>query len=235
MFTATNGANPLGSLIIDAEGDLFGTTSQGGPNNDGTVFELTGSGFVPLAITGTVVNQLVNDNATIDPFAKVTIVDVTVGQTETVTVAPSDAANGTLSDPNAASDGSTITNGIYTMTGTAAAVTADLDSLVFTPTDHQVAPGGIETTGFTIALTDTAGQTASDSTTSVVVYSSSSTLYEGVPGGTVSLGNGPSIFDGRAGNETLIAGSGPDVIIAGPNDNIRAGNGNDAVANDRED
>jgi uncharacterized repeat protein (TIGR03803 family) len=47
-FDGTNGANPdaFGSLIADANGDLFGTTSNGGANGDGTVFEITGSGFV---------------------------------------------------------------------------------------------------------------------------------------------------------------------------------------------
>ncbi len=39
-FTGTNGANPDGSLIMDAAGDLFGTTSAGGSGSDGTVFEL---------------------------------------------------------------------------------------------------------------------------------------------------------------------------------------------------
>jgi uncharacterized repeat protein (TIGR03803 family) len=163
-----NGANPLGSLIADANGDLFGTTANGGANGDGAVFEIADSGFVSLAITGTVVNQAVNDNATIDPFAHVVITDLNAGQTETVTITPSNIANGTLSDPNAATDGSAISNGVYAVTGTAAAVTADLDALVFHPTDHQVAPGSTVTTGFTIAVTDTAGQTASDSATSVV-------------------------------------------------------------------
>jgi uncharacterized repeat protein (TIGR03803 family) len=42
-----DGAGPGGSLIADAKGDLFGTTSFGGANKDGTVFELvkTGSGY----------------------------------------------------------------------------------------------------------------------------------------------------------------------------------------------
>jgi uncharacterized repeat protein (TIGR03803 family) len=39
-FTGSNGATPKGSLIADANGDLFGTTEEGGSNNDGTVFEL---------------------------------------------------------------------------------------------------------------------------------------------------------------------------------------------------
>jgi uncharacterized repeat protein (TIGR03803 family) len=39
-FTGTNGAKPLGGLTIDAAGNLFGTTSSGGTNNDGTVFEI---------------------------------------------------------------------------------------------------------------------------------------------------------------------------------------------------
>ena len=39
-FTGANGQSPLGSLITDAAGDLFGTTSLGGADGDGTVFEI---------------------------------------------------------------------------------------------------------------------------------------------------------------------------------------------------
>ena len=44
-FDGTNGASPTGLLLADASGNLFGTTSGGGEFNDGTVFEITGSGF----------------------------------------------------------------------------------------------------------------------------------------------------------------------------------------------
>ena len=46
-FDGADGAYPVGSLIADANGDLFGTTVEGGTNNDGTVFELakTVSGY----------------------------------------------------------------------------------------------------------------------------------------------------------------------------------------------
>jgi uncharacterized repeat protein (TIGR03803 family) len=44
-FNGANGATPAGGLIADAAGDLIGTTTAGGANNDGTVFELTGTGF----------------------------------------------------------------------------------------------------------------------------------------------------------------------------------------------
>jgi uncharacterized repeat protein (TIGR03803 family) len=47
-FTGTSGthlgANPQAGLAPDNSGDLFGTTYQGGTSNDGTVFELVGSG-----------------------------------------------------------------------------------------------------------------------------------------------------------------------------------------------
>jgi hypothetical protein len=40
-FNGTDGANPYGNLNVDANGDLFGTTSTGGPNGfSGTAFEL---------------------------------------------------------------------------------------------------------------------------------------------------------------------------------------------------
>ena len=36
-----DGADPLGGLISDAAGNLYGTTSAGGSFNNGIVFELT--------------------------------------------------------------------------------------------------------------------------------------------------------------------------------------------------
>jgi len=39
-----DGAYPWGTLILDAKGNMYGTTSQGGTYNDGTVFKLTPSG-----------------------------------------------------------------------------------------------------------------------------------------------------------------------------------------------
>ena len=39
-FTGADGAGPSGSLIADAAGDLFGTTSGGGIKNSGNVFEI---------------------------------------------------------------------------------------------------------------------------------------------------------------------------------------------------
>jgi len=39
-----DGAQPLAGLVRDAKGNLFGTTSGGGANNDGTVFKLDAAG-----------------------------------------------------------------------------------------------------------------------------------------------------------------------------------------------
>jgi uncharacterized repeat protein (TIGR03803 family) len=39
-FDSTDGANLDGSLVEDANGDLFGTAARGGENGDGTVFEI---------------------------------------------------------------------------------------------------------------------------------------------------------------------------------------------------
>ena len=45
-FNVSNGSSTAG-LIADANGNLFGTTGNGGTSGLGTVFEIAGSGFVP--------------------------------------------------------------------------------------------------------------------------------------------------------------------------------------------
>ena len=39
----TDGGHPLASVILDAKGNLYGTTDSGGTNNVGTVFKLVGA------------------------------------------------------------------------------------------------------------------------------------------------------------------------------------------------
>ena len=66
-FTGANGAKPFGGLTIDAAGDLFGTTSAGGADSDGTVFEISAStGELTTLATFTGANGA-------DPFGGLTI------------------------------------------------------------------------------------------------------------------------------------------------------------------
>ncbi|MBV8612935.1 MAG: hypothetical protein JOY66_04080, partial [Acetobacteraceae bacterium] len=52
-FNGANGVTPFGGLTADASGDLFGTTSGGGADNQGTVFEIakTASGYASAPTT----------------------------------------------------------------------------------------------------------------------------------------------------------------------------------------
>jgi uncharacterized repeat protein (TIGR03803 family) len=67
-FNEADGGIPLASLVADASGDLFGTTYAGGSAEDavGTVFEITGGGFVPTGASVTppaVSNSLLFQNS----------------------------------------------------------------------------------------------------------------------------------------------------------------------------
>jgi uncharacterized repeat protein (TIGR03803 family) len=59
-FNGADGSGPIGNLIADSHGDLFGTTVFGGANNLGTVFEITktATGYASTPTT------LVNFNGT---------------------------------------------------------------------------------------------------------------------------------------------------------------------------
>jgi uncharacterized repeat protein (TIGR03803 family) len=40
-FNGTNGTDPVGKILFDSSGNIYGTTLSGGTNNDGTLYELT--------------------------------------------------------------------------------------------------------------------------------------------------------------------------------------------------
>jgi len=96
-FNGADGAEPGGSLIMDAAGDLFGTTDGGGAKYDGVVFELA-RGLMPIATvdsTTTVVN--------FDPAAPPIV------NTSLATFNNSDSVSSAAQDNNAiAADGSSL-------------------------------------------------------------------------------------------------------------------------------
>ena len=166
VFTPTPHQVAPGSSVTTAF-SIQATDTAGASSSNGTTTVIATAVNDPPVIAGAVAGQITTDEATITPLSGVSISDADSGQTETVTVTLSSAANGTLSDVDGGSFNSG--TGVYSISGTDAAVTTALDALVFTPTAHQVAPGSSVTTTFSIHATDTAGGTSSDSTTTVAV------------------------------------------------------------------
>ena len=169
----SNGVHSFSATFTDS----VGVTSEVSP-----AFSLMVS--VPQ-IAGTLADQATNEHNTILPFAGVTLSDPGMA-TVTVTVTFSPSLNGTLSDPQAAIDGSHIVNGLYTVAGSVALVQSALEGLVFRPTGNQL-PGAPIDTSFTIGLSDGQGGTASNSSTSVV-----------------SLASGPSADFGGSGKSDVL-------------------------------
>ena len=51
-FNGTNGGSPNAELVLDDSGNLYGTTEYGGPNNDGTIFEIAAGTSTITTLTG---------------------------------------------------------------------------------------------------------------------------------------------------------------------------------------
>jgi beta-glucanase (GH16 family) len=165
--------------------------------------DVGGSDAIPLPIAVTPATEAVTSThgASVNPFTGIGISDENAAQTETATVTLSSAGTGTLSDPTAATDGSTVVNGAWTIAGSAATVAAALDGLVFAPQAGQTTPS--VTTTVTATIADTAGETAVATSTVTAIASPGSitaaTLHygattdnswgTGIGGVTVSLVN----------------------------------------------
>lgn len=142
-FNGTNGAFPQAGLVVDAAGDLFGTTTQGGTGNVGTVFEVSAAQIAQASATTT----------------------ITVTNTDPI-VAPS-LAN------SAAAPG-------YTVGGSAVAIASGLtvtDTGVANLASASVAITGGFKAGDTLTFTAQSGITASyNSATGVLSLTGSATL-----------------------------------------------------------
>jgi beta-glucanase (GH16 family) len=150
---------------------------------------------VAPTISGTKANQTTTSEAPVKPFSSVTIADTNSGATDTLTITVG-GAGGTLSGTGL-SDG---TGGVYTLSGTAAAITSELDALSFTP---KAGAAGTSSTS-TLSLSDLSsafGTPAVNTTTSVVdtdpavaptltspTLSAQNSSLSVSPGGQVDLG-----------------------------------------------
>ena len=65
----SDGANPVAGLIFDTGGNLYGTTSQGGSSDAGTVFKLTPPTAPGGAWTKTTLYSFAGGNDGADPIA----------------------------------------------------------------------------------------------------------------------------------------------------------------------
>ncbi|MEN7548787.1 PKD domain-containing protein [Rapidithrix thailandica] len=138
-------------------------------NVDGTKMFVVGTmgneiieySLVAPVVTGAVTNQTINDKASINPFAAITVQDPN-GDNVSATITLDDNAKGILT-------GAGLTGtGPYVLAITdATSLQASLRALVFNPTDNRVALGDTETCTFTLEVSD-GGRSDIDNRTTVI-------------------------------------------------------------------
>jgi hypothetical protein len=178
----------VGDRNLSVDGASYDGTPASGSlalMGGGTQSMTVGTPLAAIVATGTRSAITTPASAPVSPFAGVAISDPNVDQTETATVTLGTGASGTLADPKAASDGSTLANGVYSVTGSAAAVATALDTLVFTPASGQAA-GTSVAIGVTAGIADSSGKTVSLSS----VVTSTAPAAPALPS-TVTVGSGP--------------------------------------------
>lgn len=166
--------------------------ASAGENIRGVTF--APSGYTPT-ISGTVAGQTTTNNAAIKPFASSVITDQNSASNANII----DTLTIRLSGGGGALSGSglvTNSDGSYTLTGSAAAVTAELEALTFTPNAQA---NTTVTTSFSLLDTSSAvSATASDTTTSVVDTVAAISTAGGTGGASGSTGSNTGGSTGSA-------------------------------------
>jgi uncharacterized repeat protein (TIGR03803 family) len=222
-FNGSNGQDAQEGLTFDAKGDLFGTTFEGGANGDGTVFEITNSGFVPFT-----------------PVVSPDFTHVTFGQQDIV------SAPGALKNDQPAITGDTLTVSAVSVNGASTPVSGSVGTTVtghygslqmfadghydYTASGASALPRTGVSEDFFGCTTFDQGQygsgSASSALTVVVTAPGLNVIGAGQSGVTIQGPNGHKpVLDGSAGNDTLIAGTGATVLIGGSNDTLTAHKG----------
>ena len=110
--------------------------------------------------------QTTTSETPVRPFAHATVGDANVGATDILTITLG-GAGGTLADGTGFNSLTTVGAAVYTLSGTAAAITSELDALIFTPTAG--APNTSSTTTFTLSDQSSAGGAPVVDTTTTVI------------------------------------------------------------------
>ena len=202
-----NNGNGQGNAVYDDKGLPLSVDPNGlslAPASGSSVlYSIAGP-----TISGTAADQGTTAEAAVAPFGGVTISDPNAGAIDTVTITPS-GVGGTLTGAGLIAG----RDGLYELSGSAAAVTAALRGLSFTPSKGTAATAS---TGFTLSVQSSAFATATtDTTTSVVdgpaAVSGGGTSTTGggaATGGTSTAGGTSTTGGGAATGGTSTAGGG---------------------------
>jgi Ca2+-binding RTX toxin-like protein len=156
------------------------------PAIDATVSVTDTAPAVASKIGGLVAVQTTSDETSLKPFAGVTVTDPNgVPDSLAITLSGGDA-DGLLSGGGLSKTGA----GSYALAATsAAALTAELDALVFTPTAHQVAPGASVTTQITLSDSNGAGFTTTAAASVIATASNDAPSIAGTVAGQTTQDN----------------------------------------------
>ena len=176
---------------------------------------------VAPTISGTRTTPTTAD-APVDPFSGVTIGDQNASATDTLTITlSSHGTTGLLSGTGLADH----TSGVYTLTGTAADITTDLDALRFTPATGG--PGSVTTTTF--ALSDLSSGFATPTTDGATTVTDTDLVPPAPTGNatTVTDTDPPPTSD----KTTTVTDSNPTWVVAGVLNNFSWAEGWNASTN----
>ena len=223
-LTTTSGVvDILLSPTQNYAGESFQVASDGHGGTDITVVQ--GTNVAPV-FSGLVSGQTGLDFFSTHPFATATISDADQGVQDSITIVL-DGSNGLATDANGTLSGTGLTKigvGTYTLAAASpAALTAELQGLLFTPTRGEVGPGQHVTTTFKL----TASQTADGST--LTTTGSASAIETGL---TYTYGGNNNMFawGNCGGYSAIVLGNGNDLVtIAGQDNVVGLGSGNDIV------